>query len=397
MELNMPYHKNPAVKKAWWDLQDGYFKWEIDRGAKKKVLRREFVEALVRLTHGVSTYNLLDALPAFVQEYGPLWSGNRIEGTRALSHLWTFACIAPIVEGLRQPGVPPDWSQAYADSFVFSPLEEWLRRWNPEERIPILPPEYLKDPRQGLALAQARYAVENFIPTALGVERPPRRKYALWRPPLPSSFKAPFVAVEDTPAFWPRFRLPKKPLDTWEKKKDWFIHELGRNVCELLRKGMEFYVDITREPEGSMGYGGMGHAVIRARCKDAFTFAMAHLVFEWRYRVCPACGKPAIGSTCGSSRCKKDSLKTAGKQRVLDYLYHQQRGGKITGEQYDLCKQIADRWKHLDDVSRLMAKVAASMQKKWPERDFSFILKGFGSRSRKASAGVERNSHPRQE
>lgn len=387
MELNMPYHRNPAVKKAWWDPQDGYFKWEIDRGAKKKVLRREFVEALIRLTHGACTYNLLDALPAFVQEYGPLWSGNRIEGTRALSHLWTFACIAPIVEGLRQLGVPPRWSQEYADSFVFAPLEAWLERWRPEEPVLILPPEYLKDPRQGFLLAQARYAVENFIPAAFGVNRPPRRKYALWRPPLPSSFRGPFVAVEDTPEFWPRFRLPKEPLDTWEKKKEWFIRELGRNVCELLREGMEFYPVIVKDPDG-----GMGHAVIRARCKDAFTFAMAHLVFEWRYRVCPVCGKPAIGSTCGSSRCKKASLTTAAKQQVLDYLYHQQRRGKITGEQYDLCKQIADRWKHLNNAGRLMAKVAASMQKKWPERDFSFILKGFGSR--KAS---QENPHPRQE
>lgn len=385
MELNMPYHRNPAVKKAWWDPQDGYFKWEIDRGAKKKVLRQEFVNKLVQLSRTPS----IEAILRFTEEYGPLWSGNGVRSTLALSRLWVVAHLWVVVLGLREIGQPKKPFADYADAFLFSPLEEWLSTWDPDVPIPVLPPGFHEKPQETVAQAILRSQADMAIKALARVagSKPPRRRFALWCPPDWTGSGTCFVAVEDSNEYWPRFRLPKEPLDTWEKKKEWFIRELGRNVCELLREGMEFYPVIVKDPDG-----GMGHAVIRARCKDAFTFAMAHLVFEWRYRVCPVCGKPAIGSTCGSSRCKKASLTTAAKQQVLDYLYHQQRRGKITGEQYDLCKQIADRWKHLDDAGRLMAKVAASMQKKWPERDFSFILKGFGSR--KAS---QENPHPREE
>lgn len=382
MEFKMPYHRNPVVKKVWW-AQDGNLRWEIDqragkKRAEKKVLKGKFVKDLVLLTH---QQDVEGSLLKFIGEYGPLWSGNSIRGLDALSDLWTFAYVSATIEGLRLPGVPPLWAQSYAERFFFKPLEEWLKAWKPEDPVPVLSPQFLKYPNSELFSAQVRYAVETLIPQALGVDKAPRRKYVLWRPPYPSASDLPFVAVEDTPEFWPRFRLPKKPLDTWEARKEWFIAELGRNVCERLRENMEFYPAIVRDPEGLMG-----HASICMRCKDAYTFAIARLMFEWRYRKCPVCGEPAIGSTCGSSRCIKENLKTAPKQRVLDYLYRQKRRDKITEEQYEFCKLEADElfWEdEIKDPRELMQEVVASMKDEWPDKDLSFILEGFGSRSRK--------------
>lgn len=373
VEFKMPYHRNPVVKKVWWD-KDGNLCWKIDQQAKKKVLRGKFVKDLVLLTHQPD--RLLELLPKFVQKYGPLWSGDCIGGLDALSNLWTFACIAPIIDGFRLPGVPPSWAQAYADTFLFKALE----KWDPEIPILILPRGFLKNPKEGLSLAQALHAIEN----AIGINELPRRKYLLWRPPYPLAHDFPFVAVEDSPEFWPRFHIPKKPLNTWEKKKDWFITELGWNVSQFLHENIEFYPAMVMDSK----HGGMGHASICVKCKDAFTFAVASLVFEWRFRKCPVCGKPAAGSTCGSPRCMKENLWTAPKQRVLNYLYRQKARDKISEEQYEFCKEKADeffREDEIEDPRSLIREVVASMKEKWPNEDFSFILKGFGSRTRKTS------------
>lgn len=378
MEFKMPYHRNPVVKKVWWDEGDGNLHWEIDRRAGKKVLKGKFVKDLVLLTH---QQDVEGSLLKFIGEYGPLWAGNSIRGLDALSDLLVLGLIADTIEGFRLLDVPPLRAQKCADLFVFRPLEEWLKKWKPEDPVPIVSPKHRRDLERGLLLAHARCALENFIPQAPGSNEPRRKKYVLWKPPYPLAFGFPLVAVEDTPEFWPRFRLPKKPLDTWGQKKRWFLEELGRNVCELLRENMEFYPAIVSDPEGLMG-----RASICVRCKDAYTFAIARLMFEWRYRKCPVCGEPAIGSTCGSSRCIKENLKTAPKQRVLDYLYRQKARDKITEEQYEFCKLQADEFFWEDEAKdplELMQEVVASMKDEWPDKDFSFILKGFGSRTRK--------------
>jgi len=376
MEFKMPYHRNPVVKEVWWD-PDGNLRWEIDQCPKKKLPKGKFVKDLVQLTRQQGDVEV--ALLKFIKEYGPLWSGDSIRGLDALSDLLVLGLIADTIEGFRLLDVPPLRAQKCADLFVFRPLEEWLKKWKPEDPVPIVSPKYRRDLESGLLLAHACCALENFIPQAPGSNEPRRKKYVLWKPPYPLAFDFPFVAVEDTPEFWPRFRLPKKPLDTWGQKKKWFREELGRNVCELLRENIEFFPGIVSDPEGLMG-----RASIRIRCKDAFTFAIVNLMFEWRYRKCPVCGEPAIGSTCGSSRCIKENLKTAPKQRVLDYLYHQKRRDKITEEQYEFCKLEADElfWKdEIKDPRELMQEVVASMKDEWPDKDLSFILEGFGSKT----------------
>ena len=71
---------------------------------------------------------------------------------------------------------------------------------------------------------------------------------------------------------------------------------------------------------------------------------------------------------------------------MLDYLYRQKARDKITEEQYEFCKLEADEFFWEDEIKdplELMQEVVASMKDEWPDNDndFSFILKGFGSRT----------------
>ncbi len=379
MKLTMPYHKNPAVKRAWWD-EDNFLHWEIDRGAKKKRLTKAFVETL--FVFFSELYKLGEpelirgAVCEFIQEHGPLWPGNCVNGSHVASCLVTFIGLTDAVKGFRKLGMPSMMFETLANYYFFYPLGDWLEYWDSGDPIPILP----RGSSQRLRDARLLQEIYYDSPTTISHAEFSRQKHLLWRPATPEY--ATFMTVEDSPEFWPRFHVPRKfALYTWEDKKKWFIEELGWNACELLREGMQFYPVLNRDREG-----GMGHASIHVRCKDAYTFAIACLVLEWRYRVCPVCGVPSMGSTCGSPRCKKESLTSAPKQRVLDYLYRQKARDRITEEQYDFCKLRADElfWEdEIEDPRKLMQEVVASLKEQWPDEDFSFILKGFGSRTRR--------------
>lgn len=363
MELT-PTFKNPTCSRVWIDGQ--CLCWQVDRKKKKEVLTKGFLRELAIME------NSKEALISLFEQYGPLWSGEKILCEAALSEMRGYQLLWLLVEGARAIGQPRQ-HQELMDRF-FMPLENWEQAWNKMKhgigKYVILPADFANRPIE--SLEREINAAINDIQSGI----PPRKQnFKLWLK-VASNGRTDFLPVEPSSGFWPVCE-PPPTFNNWEERKNWLHKQLLKNTIGLLNREIRLRLVAINS-----------RIRVTAQPANAFAWAIGRLIFEKTHRC--TCGAYTNGGKYCSRKCEIAAMSTGSKQAFGDYLNKQIKRGKIASEEHDFIKECLGRvFKPGDSEAKLLNKVLNALTKKYPERDFSF-LQGFGSRKAKQEQRIRR-------
>lgn len=331
------------------------------RSKETVIINRKIFENIVKHT----TWNP-DYIEAVIQEYGPLWEGDKIFLKKAYSMIRAYELISLLHDGATEPGVPSR-SEELEKKF-FEPLSKWEETWVAATggNDVLIGPGFFDNPRSYLqeamkkAIKQPNHGSQN--------KRSPR----LWMM-VNGEGNTEFLPVTKSPDFWPTFQTP--PIfKTWEEKKYWLNNQLMDNVVSLLKANL----DVSIKKKG-------GKVRIAEKPSNCYAWGLAKLITQDVYR-CPVC-KKTTGSRFCSRKCKQKYLTSSDKQSVLDYFRPQVGRGKLSTEEYDFVKKrVSEVFAKNNAISAKVIHWLAvrAISSKWPDREYSF-LKTFGSRKNKKS------------
>jgi hypothetical protein len=379
-----PYY-NSKVKNAWKEGEgnDIYICWEIEENSRKKRNRIALDEKFLWKLIYIGIEPNPDSLVELTKEYGPIFktTNNKISWSLHSSEILILTWFYWFVGGLKEEkGDDPILFDNFIRYFfeiihrrldlhvnannglkvIYYPDRDWYLNW---ERCKEL----------AYNTAYAEY-VKNGM-----------KNDNNW----PSNAKFFLLAVEDedqlAPRPWPLFKIPPKDLNDTKKAK-WLLNECQRNIIDYLKK------HITLKPYFENQKGSLKYKIM-FEYDDAYTWALEKLASR-NIKKCLKCGRITMGLKYCSSKCEKAYMKTASKQKVLDYLKHQQKRNKLTLEQYEFCKLLfnddkvsngffeeKDGKTKMKDSKVLMVEIKNALSNKY-QSDFSF-LDGYGSKTKR--------------
>ena len=362
--------KNRLCSEVW--LDGHYLRWET--GSETKKLGKLFLEKLSSLE------NSKEALVSFFREYGPLWGGNKIIISKALSMIRAFQLLYLLRGEAVSPGDYPRQAEEI-DSRFFNPLGMWQEIW---EKATgglsfVLPAEFEENPLMLLEKIIEESMMANLKEAYMG-QKQRGKKGKLWLL-VGDNGETFFLPVRVPTKSWPLFSPPPK-LETWEERKEWLYDQLIKNAVTLLQQELilkwGYFKNRTAGEEEKFRFP-KGRAKVYAVPANAFAWILAKVVLLDVVR-CPVCGRITGNSRYCSRSCEMEASQTGGKQRFLDYLNKQFKRGKLTEEEYNYSKDTVGRvFRKGIKEKTLRDKTIKALGERWKDKDFSF-LEGFGSR-----------------
>lgn len=191
-------------------------------------------------------------------------------------------------------------------------------------------------------------------------------------------------------SLWEIVRLPlkgsEKVLQLWlEHEKQGFVEQWKQNLLLAVLGWVTSYlkenvviVPVWRAPRKHFEEIKLS---LKIKPKDAYAWILYREVLGQRVFRCQVCGQPTAFKKYCSDRCARKVMATAGKQEVLAYLRTQKNRERLTEEEFNFAREVADKYRY-EEGKIIIGRIIAAFKKRWPERDYTF-LQGFGSKRNK--------------